>query len=300
MPKGICSVILVILTYTVVASILSLLIYMVYTFATKIATALPFIFDELIETWNIITDTVSDFMVNMPGFAQNSAEDLISGLIVDAGKAVTGWLPKFAASIAMSAPEYIVISTVTVVASCYFAKDYDRIRVIARKMLNTKIRTLYGDVKEIAFKNVFKLIKSYAVIMSITFVELSIGLLIMRVENALLLALLIAIVDVLPVLGCGTVLIPWGIIALIQGNYWLGIGVLMLYVVILVIRNIVEPKIIGEQVGIPPLVTLLAIFVGYRFLGIIGVFALPILAIILIQLYNQGKLNFRTLFSSEN
>lgn len=291
-PKGICSVILVLLSFGIVASLISLLVYFVYTIGAKIASTLPFIINEISETWDIISTVVNDIMVDMPGFAQNSAQDLISGLIVDAGKAVTGWLPGFAANIALSTPEYIVITIVTIVSSCYFAKDFDIIKSLFKKILKPNHVELISEVREIAFKNVFKLIKSYGFIMLITFVELSIGLLIIGVDNALLLALIIAIVDVLPVLGCGTVLIPWGIIALIQGNYLLGIGVLLLYVVILIVRNIIEPKIIGDQVGMHPLVTLLTIFVGLRFLGVLGMFALPVVAIILIQLYRNGKLKF--------
>ncbi len=299
MPKGICSVILVLLTYIIVASLLTLLGYFVYSLMIKIATALPYVFNELSETWNIITDSVNEMMSHMPGYAQSSVEDIISGLIVDAGKAVTGWVPSFAANIAISAPEYLVITTVTIVASCYCAKDFEKIRIFARRMLKPRHRQLIGEIKDIAYKNIFKMLKSYALIMLITFVELSLGLLIIGVDNALLLALVIAFVDILPVLGCGTVLIPWGIVALIQGNFPIGIGVLLLYAVILVIRNIVEPKIVGEQVGLHPLITLLAIFVGFRFLGIIGMFALPIVAIILTQLYNREKLDFKSFFRSE-
>ncbi len=296
-PKGICSIILVILTYAVVASLLSFIVYLIYSFGAKIAAALPYIFDELVETWNIIKDSFSELMIKMPGFAQNSAESIITDLIVDAGKKITGWLPGFAASVALSTPDYIIITTVTIVASCYFAKDFDRIRSITKKFLKPKYREIANEIKDIAFTNIFKLIKSYAVILSITFVELSIGLLIIGIDNALLIALLIAIVDILPVLGCGTVLIPWGIISLIQGNFFMGIGLLVLYVIILVIRNVVEPKIVGVQVGMHPLITLLAIFVGYRFVGLLGVFILPIVTIILIELYKRGKLSLDLLFS---
>lgn len=291
-PKGVCSLILVILAYLLVGSILSLLVYFIYTIGAKLATTLPYIIDEVSETWKIVFENAKEIMSNMPGFAQNSAEDLVSGLIVDAGKAITGWVPKFAASIALSTPEYIIITIVTIVSSCYFAKDFDVIKTFFKKILKPSHIELLSDVKDIAYTNVFKLLKSYIIIMFITFIELSIGLLIMGVDNALLLALIIAFVDILPVLGCGTVLIPWGIIAIIQSNYLLGVGVLLLYIVILVVRNIIEPKIIGGQVGMHPLVTLLTIFIGLRFLGVLGMFVLPIVTIILIQLYKKGKLNF--------
>ena len=87
-------------------------------------------------------------------------------------------------------------------------------------------------------------------------------------------------------------LIPWGIVGIVQGNYFIGIGVLITYIIILIVRNIIEPKIIGDQVGLHPLVTLIAIFVGLKFLGVIGVFLLPVITIIFVHLYRRGKLDF--------
>lgn len=296
-PKGICSLILVVITYLLVGTALSLLGYLIYSIGAKIASTLPYIINEVSETWKIVFENAKEIMNNLPGFAQNSAQDLVSGLIVDAGKAITGWIPKFAANVALSTPEYIIITIVTVVSSCYFAKDFDVIKAFFTKILKPSHIELLSDIKEIAYTNIFKLLKSYVIIMFITFVELSIGLLIMGVDNAILLALIIAFVDILPVLGCGTVLIPWGIIAIIQSNYLLGVGVLLLYFVILIVRNIIEPKIIGDQVGMHPLITLLTIFVGLRFLGVLGMFILPIFTIIVIQLYKNGKLGFLSINS---
>ena len=137
--------------------------------------------------------------------------------------------------------------------------------------------------------SVFKLIKGYGILMLMTFLELLAGFLILRVKYALLLSLLIAVIDILPVLGTGTVLIPWGIAGLILKNTALGIGILVLYAVITVIRNFAEPKIIGKQIGINPLFTLLSMFIGIKLLGFAGVIIFPTALIVTVKYYSEDN-----------
>ena len=104
-----------------------------------------------------------------------------------------------------------------------------------------------------------KLVKSYALIMLITFAEMSIGLSVLKVIGAyksgyiFIIAIITAIVDILPVLGTGTVVIPWAVFSLINGSYGLGIGLIVIYACITVIRQIIEPKIVASNLGIPPM-----------------------------------------------
>ena len=113
--------------------------------------------------------------------------------------------------------------------------------------------------------------------MLITFIELFIGLTLFRVSNSGMWAFLIAFLDILPVLGVGTVLIPWGISSLITGNIVFGIELLVLYFVISFIRNIIEPRMVGFNLGLHPLATLFSMIVGVRTFGAIGMFGLPLL-----------------------
>ena len=113
--------------------------------------------------------------------------------------------------------------------------------------------------------------------MFMSFAELSIGFLLMRIPYAVGFALLVAVIDIMPILGTGLVLIPWAIIAAILGNYSMALGVALLYVIMLVVRNIVEPKLVGQQMGLHPLATLVSMFVGLQLFGIFGLFGFPII-----------------------
>ncbi len=112
----------------------------------------------------------------------------------------------------------------------------------------------------------------------VAFILLLLGFWVLRIDDSLLLAGLITIVDAFPVLGVGTVLIPWSLVCLLQQNYARGLGILGLYAAIWLIRSILEPKLVGKGLGLDPLVTLVAIYAGWKFFGIPGMLLAPILA----------------------
>jgi len=105
------------------------------------------------------------------------------------------------------------------------------------------------------------------------------GLLILRANNAVLLSVVIAILDLLPIIGVGTVLVPWSIVELLLGNTGMGIGLIILLIVHELIRQFAEPKIIGKNLGVHPIVSLLLLYVGYSVLGIVGILFVPIIAV---------------------
>ncbi len=299
LKKGLCALIFVLLSYLLVITLIGLLGYFVYSQGSKIVNALPSLLQEFSATLNSLGSKVEELSVSMPDELQSSISNMFNNLISGITTSVTGWISGFAASLAKYAPGFLIGAVVTIVASCYIAKDYENFKKLLRRWIKQKHLDTVSEVKNIVFVNVFRIIRGYLIMMAITFAELSIGLMIIGIKNVFLLALLISFVDLLPVLGTGTVLIPWGIISLLQGNIGLGIGLLIIYVVVLIIRNMLEPKIIGDQVGLHPLITLLTIFIGLRLFGIIGMFAFPIITIILYQFYKSGRLEFLVLNKNE-
>ena len=137
-------------------------------------------------------------------------------------------------------------------------------------------------------ETVGRMLRAYLLIMLITFGELAAGLLLLRVDYALFIAALVAVLDILPLIGSGGILIPWAVIALLRGDTPLGVGILLLYGVITVVRNIIEPKIVGGQIGLHPLVTISAMFFGIKVLGVGGILLGPIGALLLKHLNDTG------------
>ena len=140
-----------------------------------------------------------------------------------------------------------------------------------------------------------KFLLSYALIITLTFVELLVGFLILGIEGAFVIAILVAILDILPVLGTGTVLIPWMIIVFSAGNARMGAGILVLYLVITIVRNIIEPKLVGRQMGLSPIIMLPSMLVGLQLFGIIGLFVVPFGVAFIKNLNDRGVIHiFKT------
>lgn len=130
-------------------------------------------------------------------------------------------------------------------------------------------------------------VKAQVKLMGITFLVLTAGLLILGVEYSLLFGFLIAFIDALPVFGSGAVLLPWGLYQLLDGNTFLGVGLLCLYGAASLIRSALEPRMLGKQMGLDPLWTLLALYAGYQFFGILGMILFPVGAILAKQLWSH-------------
>ena len=143
-------------------------------------------------------------------------------------------------------------------------------------------------VKLIVVDQVFKYIKAQFKIMIIIFVIIAIGLGLMQIKYFIPLAFLIAFVDLLPILGTGTIMIPWTIIEIVYGNYSKAFFVFAIYLIAMITRQILQPKIIGETMEFPALPTLVVMWIGYKLFGIIGLLISVPVGILLSRLYKAG------------
>lgn len=200
-------------------------------------------------------------------------------------------------STAKQIPALIVGLVISIIATFFTTADYDRIvGFIKRQMPREKAKAL-GVSKHIMLTSFGRLFRAYATILFITFCELLIGLNILRFiglyEGRFLIAtaLITAALDILPFLGTGTVLIPWGVYALISGNTGLGIALLILYAVIFIIRQFIEPKLVANELGLPPILTLLGMYLGVHLFGFIGLFLVPVSIIFVKILNDEGLLD---------
>lgn len=187
------------------------------------------------------------------------------------------------------APAFLFSCAVTAAAACYIAVDFPRLIKFIGELCGKRIYGNAVKIKNILVNSVFKYLKGYLIILSLTFAELFLGLTILGIKYAFVLAAIIAVIDILPVLGTGTILIPWAAAELIAGNIAKAAGFAVLYGIIAVVRNFAEPKIMGKQMGIKPLFTLLAMFLGIKLFGIAGIFILPITLIVVIEYYKDDN-----------
>lgn len=248
---------------------------------TSKVPAIKATFDD-ISTW--VQNTSKHLPVDTSSILSSAPAKIIDVVV----EALTSILTTAASKIITDGPGLLISCIFSVVASCYITKDYRRITNFVLCQLSEKKQELVISIKRLFVTNILYMLRGYIIIMSITFLELLLGMTILGVNHAVMLAAMVAVLDILPVLGTGTVLIPWGIISLLMGNVPLGVGVLAMYLTITVIRNIIEPKIIGNQVGLPPIVTLVAMYLGLQLFGVIGMLLFPVITIILVKLQENG------------
>ena len=201
----------------------------------------------------------------------------------------SAWAVRTLAAGAVSIPGALIQIIITVVSSFYIAVDYQNVMGFFKGLLPASQRDSVVQMVSYARTAVVAYIKSYSILFCLTFAELWIGLAVLDVPYELGLAFGIAVFDLMPILGVGGILLPWGGIALILGNLKMGIGIIVLYLVIAAVRNSVEPRIVGKEIGLHPLATLVAMVVGLRLAGLVGMMILPISLVAIVRV-REGNL----------
>jgi sporulation integral membrane protein YtvI len=285
------SIVILLVFYSIIAFLAILVSARVFLFLQNLFYHLPKIYKDSIEpAINQGTDELLKRFPDIEFYLEdifNSINDSIFSFLTKASSTVVGAITGFAGLV----PSILIKFIFTIVSSFFFTIDYHRIAGFVLKQFSDEKRNMIIKVKDNVIGTLGKFIKAYATLIVITFVELSVGLLILKVPNPFLVAALIAFVDILPILGTGAVLLPWAIISFIFGNNPMGIGILILYVIITVVRQTLEPKVVGQQIGLHPVVTLICIFVGAQLLGVVGIFLLPVTATILKKLNDEGTIH---------
>lgn len=184
-------------------------------------------------------------------------------------------------NIAGSIPGIFIFLLTTVISAVYFSMDLENINLKVRKALPEKIGNTLVSFKNKFLLMAFRYMRSYLFIMLIVFFILLTGFFIIGVRYALLLAVIFALLDMLPLVGIGTFMLPWGIFEIIFDNPGRGIGIIILFVVTEIIRNLIEPKILGKNLGIHPILTLVLLYASYSLFGIFGLLLIPLLTVIL-------------------
>ena len=213
------------------------------------------------------------------GKLRESLDNMINSLLREAGSAFASAVTSFATGLLRATPSIMLFVVVTVISSFYFALDLEAVHRSLVALLPGNLAERLPTLKRRVRLFAVKYLRVYLFLMFITFCELFAGFSILRVEYAFLLALAISVIDIFPVLGVGTALIPWSIVKLFDRDFRMGFGLLILWAVITVVRQIAEPHFVGESIGLHPLLTLVGMYIGFRLFGIPGMLLSPALII---------------------
>ncbi len=279
-PRKVGSIISILLVLSIVGTILGLIITRLVKEIVNVYNQINDIFGSMQQFIEAMLEKANNIYISLP----KTISDTLDQYFADAASNAKDFLDpivKGATDFTMSLPQAMLFLVVTILATYFMTSDRNKINLFLDNQIPghwmEKTRTVMNKL----FSALFGWLRAQLILMSVTFTELTIAFIVMRVENGLLIALLIAIVDALPIFGVGAILIPWGIVDLLSANYQRGLSLLLLYIIVIVIRQMIEPKVIGQQIGIHPLLTLFAMYLGLQLFGILGMIVGPVLMVII-------------------
>lgn len=282
----------------IIVGVLALVVLLIYLGMVKIGEEvlrlvdnLPQIYDSLSADFQEIGENLSGLIRRLPVEVQRNISNFTSNLATYLGGLVQAvGQPTFeaAGNFAKNVPGTLIAMIMGLLSAYFFTADRDKLVAGVKKYTPEgvlgSLRMVLGDLRHV----VGGYFKAQLKIMVVVYLILVVGLLILRVDYVLLVAFLIAFLDMLPFFGTGTVLGPWAIIEILSSDYKMAIGLIVLYAVTQVVRQVIQPKIVGDSIGMNPLLTLLFMFIGYKFYSVIGMIVAVPAGMIFLNLIKAG------------
>lgn len=293
-PFKLSAIIVILAFFSLIIALLGWGSFRIFVFLGSFFNTLPALyFSTIVPFLETVSDNFSNFILNMDPTLVSTIDEFFNTLIGSTSDIIStlsvGVVTLISAT-ATKVPLMLVSTLIMIIVTFFIAIDFDTIVQFLKNQLSEKTVNTIEDFNGFLLSILKKYGKSYLIIISVTFIELSIGLSILGINNAIIIAFLIAIFDILPVLGTGGIVVPWAIFLLIDGQTFLGVSLFALYIIITIVRNVIEPRIVGYQVGLHPVITLLAMFVGVQTIGFFGLFIAPISLAILKSFHDAGKI----------
>ena len=250
---------------------------------------------EIEHTLGGLMETISSWIHRLP-FLKDSAEggegsanSVVSTMLEEGLMSFGSYLTGGVGRLLHATPRVLIFLVVTLMSCFYLSMDYVHIRDSLISLLPSRVAKGAAEFRARAGKAIRRYVRAYVLLLLLTFSEVFVGLLILGQPYPLLIALGVALVDILPIIGAGTVLVPWAVILLILKNYSMGFGLLILYGVVTIVRQIAEPHLVGGSLGIHPLMSLLFMFAGLQLFGFFGLLLGPAAALITKELLTRER-----------
>lgn len=267
----------------------------IFWLVLKIINELREVYQEIIFNREAIIMTIENIKDSFQGF-YDAMPPQIQTTMLSLGDSLYATLDKFinqnsvpivhgAGNIAKSLPKILITIIVFILALFFMISDFETVNNAVKKPFSNKTKRKFILLSHQIKVYLGGYVKAQAIIMSVVFIVLSIGLTVINIPYAMLIALGIALLDALPIFGSGAVLWPWSIIGFISGNLRIGFGMIVMYVIIMVVRQSIEPKIVSKNIGMNPILTLISMYTGFKAIGIGGMILGPITLIIIFSLY---------------
>lgn len=282
----------------VIIAVIALVVLFLYLVGAKLVDEIIGLINALPEMWAAMKADFEDigrnlnvFYKRLPVDVQNSIIDFINEIGTYVGEAfgkVSTPTINAVGNFAKQLPAIIIGVIMALLSSYFFVAERTTVSDWLHNHMPTSIRVRYQMIKRSMAKAVGGYFKAQLKIEVWMYLLLVIGLSILQIDYTLLIALGIALLDFFPFFGTGTVMVPWAILKILSGDYTIAIGLLIIWGVGQLARQLIQPKIVGDSVGVPPIPTLFLLYIGYKLGGVFGMIVAVPVGLIIMTLYEEG------------
>ena len=282
----------------VIVVVLAILIFLIYLGGAKLGREVISFINSIPEMWagaeedfRVIGEKLDVLYSRLPVDLQDKLSGIANNLVQSIGN-IIGQIgsPTLEAvgNFAKSLPSVLIGVVMGLLSSYFFVAERAEINAWFREHIPENLQRQYMLVKKSMVRAVGGYLKAQLKIEIWMYLLLVIGLSILRVNYAFLIAIGIAFLDILPFFGTGTVLVPWALIKLLSSDYVVAIGLFVLWGVGQLARQLIQPKIVGDSIGVPAIPTLFLLYIGYKLSGVVGMIVAVPIGLILITMYEEG------------
>ena len=288
-PRGLSVVLVILMTLVIIFGIIGLLGYKLFDEVRNLYHDWPQIFASLRSNWADFADSWSRMYIGMPDFIRTAVDDAIMG-VYEQCMQLTRDIPVVDAAqvIAKSLPSGLIWTIMFILSMFFMVSQKEAVSRFVRKILGERGIQKVSEIKKQSKTYLGGYVKAQIKIMLVSFIVILVILSLFDAPFSLLIAALTALLDALPFFGSGIVLWPMAVVYFIGSNIKLGVVYIATYFVIMIMRRFIEPKLVSDKIGLNPLVTLVAMYIGYKFWGVIGLITGPLLLMLIIVLYKVG------------
>lgn len=290
LSRRVLSLIIILLAVCVVGGLLFLFVY-------EIGVEVY----SLVSNWDTVGAEIELLLNDLNGRLQHLSDllpEAITNLLDGAYSKLLGWLQdvvpelltsagKSAGNFAMKLPSGVIAAVVFLMASYFITADYPRIRLMATDRMSPGVHSFLSRVRKVAIGAFGGYVRAQLILSLVVFFILLIGFSVVGQRYALLLAFIFAVMDFIPIIGSGTVIVPWTVIDLITGNYREALSLMIIWGFICLFRRVAEPKVVGDQTGLSPILSLISIYVGMRLAGVLGMIFGPVVVLVLLNIFKM-------------
>ena len=298
LPRALAVIVTLLSIFSALAGLITLLIVEIVAGANYLGSHLPKQLNTLIQFGeNFFAFSIMPFFERISvlfSSLDHEQQTTILENIQSIGTALTTSIGNFIQDFFQKIPSFIgwipnaaTVIIFSILATFFISNDWNKIRVFFGRLLPKKAKASIGNVLLDLKKAFFGFLKAQFTLVMFTTILVLIGLLVLRIEYAITIALLTGLLDLLPYLGSGTVFLPWIFYEVISGDIGQAIALSILYIIVIIQRQVMEPKVLSSSIGISPLPTLISLFVGYKLIGFLGLIAGPIVLVILTALHKS-------------